>query len=124
MQLVFLVRKVQEFFSYRRVKNNYLELDSLVKCLHFFIGTCPIYYEEPCRPELVKFILSTNQKNHSNLYELDPFNLRLPETFNPSLPTKILIHGFGGLQIDRGIKSIYRAYQKLGYNIIIGKSII
>ncbi|RZB39403.1 lipase member I-like [Asbolus verrucosus] len=92
---------------------------AVLECLQLVFGDCPVYYEEPCKPDLVKFILFTGKGNITNFHQLNPFNLHLPKEFNAVVPTKILIHGYGGLTIDKAITSIQKAYQVLGYNVIL-----
>jgi hypothetical protein len=96
-----------------------LEYCFLVDCLQLFFGDCPVYYEEPCRPDIVKFILTSRTGNVTNLYQLNPFKVHLPSNFNKLTPIKILIHGYGGMVIDKAIKSVRKAYQAIGYNVIL-----
>ncbi|KAJ3642559.1 hypothetical protein Zmor_025324 [Zophobas morio] len=96
-----------------------LEVSCWVQCVQFVLGECPILYNEPCSTEMIKFILSTRSNNGTSLHQLDPFKVRLPENFDNQVPTKILIHGYGGLIIDKAIISIQKAYQELGYNVIL-----
>jgi hypothetical protein len=56
----------------------------------------------------------------TNLYQLNPFKVHLPSNFNKLTPIKILIHGYGGMVIDKAIKSVREAYQAIGYNVILG----
>ncbi|KAJ8968069.1 hypothetical protein NQ314_002508 [Rhamnusium bicolor] len=87
------------------------------------MGDCPIYFQEPCNSEMVKFILSIRDANGTSLYPLNPFKPKLPRGYNVLIPFKILIHGYGGLTIDTAIRNVTRAYQEVGYNVIIGSMI-
>lgn len=66
-------------------------------------------------------MLHTSFSEDSHKYQLDPFSPILPKEFNILTPLKILIPGYGGLKVDYAIKNISKAYQDVGYNVIIGK---
>lgn len=57
------------------------------------IGPCPLQIQEPCQEAAIKFILYANT---SYAEILDPFKPKLPDFFNSSAPTKIVIHGYTG----------------------------
>lgn len=69
---------------------------------------------------MVKFFLTTGRGNLSNSHQLNPFKVTLPENYDKLAPLKILIHGYGGLGIDKAIKSVRKAYHEIGYNVILG----
>lgn len=94
-----------------------LELSTAVQ---FFVGDCPIYFQEPCNSTMVKFILSSRIGGRTTLHALDPYKPRLPRGYNVLVPLKIAIHGYGGLTVDVAIGNVTKAYQELGYNVIIG----
>nr|XP_023024634.1 phospholipase A1 member A-like [Leptinotarsa decemlineata] len=85
--------------------------------LQFYLGECPVYFEEPCNTNIVKFILSVGGNNHSN-HHLDPHRPLLPQGYNVLNPLKIVIHGYGGLEIDSASRNVTQAYQDIGYNVI------
>lgn len=90
---------------------------NLINGYTFDLANCPLYIQEPCNKELIRFILS--MPNERKLM-LDPFKPILPYDFNKTLPLKILIHGYGGLTIDRTISNVTLAYEFKGYNVVIG----
>lgn len=67
----------------------------------------------------MKFILSTRNGSENNLQLLNPFAPKLPAHFDRIIPLKIVVHGFGGLKIDTGSVNITKAYQEVGYNVIV-----
>ncbi|CAG9760475.1 unnamed protein product [Ceutorhynchus assimilis] len=93
---------------------------SNLNSMKLIFGECPVFLYERCiHPELVKFSLSIPYENDNLIYELDPLNLELPREFNPLIPLKVVIHGYGGLDIDISTGNVTKAYQDVGYNIII-----
>ncbi|KAJ8917649.1 hypothetical protein NQ315_005096 [Exocentrus adspersus] len=96
-------------------------LDQLTSTLSFqlFMGGCPIYFEEACSPDMVKFVLSSKSRSGNSFYYLDPYNPGLPVGFNVLVPLKVVIHGYGGLGMDVAIGNVTQAYQERGYNVII-----
>ncbi|XP_066146072.1 phospholipase A1-like [Euwallacea fornicatus] len=100
----------------------YIQIGCLntVKSFHLYIGDCPIYLYERCtHSEAVRFTLSLPRENESRLYDLDPLNPELPIEYNPLIPTKVVVHGYGGLDIDTSTSNVTRTYQDVGYNVII-----
>lgn len=75
--------------------------------------------KQPCNPKQIKFVLSTT----SGKYNLNPFETKLPFDFETSVPLKIVIHGYGGLNNDYSTGNITAAYEELGYNVILGEYI-
>lgn len=57
------------------------------------IGPCPVHIDEPCDTGVIKFYL---YHNTTHVHILDPFKPKLPEHFNKTAPTKIIIHGYSG----------------------------
>lgn len=84
------------------------------------VGECPIYFQEPCTSDMVKFVLSLRIGDSTALYPLDPYTPRLPREYNVLVPLKIVIHGYGGLSVDIATRNVTKAYQEVGYNVIIG----
>lgn len=95
-----------------------------MKAIQLTLGGCPIYYDEPCQGDSVRFILSSPIGFRTAFRLVDPFYPVLPRYFNRSVPVKMLIHGYGGLGIDTAIKNVTKAYQHVGYNVIVGKLIM
>lgn len=83
--------------------------------LQLSIGDCPVYFEEPCDSKAIRFLLNTKTRTK----KINPYHPIFPKD---STPIKILVHGYGGLTIDYAIKNVSAAYNKLGYNTIIGIS--
>ncbi|XP_030755425.1 phospholipase A1-like [Sitophilus oryzae] len=87
--------------------------------LQLNFGDCPVFLYERCtHSESVKFILSIQSHNQTAFYYLDPFSPDLPAEFNNYVPLKIVIHGYGGLDLDPSTTSIIEAYENIGYNVI------
>ncbi|KAF7271109.1 hypothetical protein GWI33_015972 [Rhynchophorus ferrugineus] len=85
--------------------------------LHF--GECPVYFYERCtHTESVKFVLSTKTNNETEFFILDPLNPELPKHFNRLIPLKIVVHGYGGLDIDFSTATVIETYEEVGYNVI------
>lgn len=89
--------------------------------LKFRIGECPVYYEEPWDPNMVRFVLSMRIGSGRLLYQINPFQTVLPYGYNIMVPLKIVVHGYGGLTVDTATTNVTAAYQAVGYNVIIGK---
>lgn len=83
------------------------------------MGDCPVVIEEPCDTNMVKFTLLTA----TGQYQLNPFKPVLPKEFNTLSQLKILIHGYGGLDIDTATTNVSKAYYNMGYNVIMGKDL-
>lgn len=92
--------------------------------VQLFVGDCPIYFQEPCNSSMIKFILSSSIRGRTTLYPLDPYKPKLPRGYNVLVPLKIVIHGYGGLSVDIAIGNVTEAYQEVGYNVIIGLTLI
>ncbi|CAG9825648.1 unnamed protein product, partial [Phaedon cochleariae] len=90
-----------------------------LNCYQFYLGDCPIYFEEPCHPGVIKFILSIGKGDRIAYYDIDPIEPRLPREFNVLVPLKIVVHGYGGLTVDSASANVTKAYQDIGYNVII-----
>ncbi|CAG9864878.1 unnamed protein product [Phyllotreta striolata] len=88
-------------------------------CLKYHFGKCPVYFEEPCSPYATKFILSTGKGDNITYTDLDPLQPVLPDDYNVFVPLKVVIHGYGGLRADIATTNITKAYQDVGYNVII-----
>ncbi|CAH1100748.1 unnamed protein product [Psylliodes chrysocephalus] len=91
------------------------KLDSL----KYNFGNCPVYFEEPCSPYATKFILSTGKGDNVSYHDLDPLQPIIPKDYNVFLPLKIVVHGYGGLNVDSATTNVTKAYQDVGYNVII-----
>ncbi|XP_076250877.1 pancreatic lipase-related protein 3-like isoform X2 [Rhynchophorus ferrugineus] len=84
-------------------------------------GECPVYFYERCtHTESVKFVLSTKTNNETEFFILDPLNPELPKHFNRLIPLKIVVHGYGGLDIDFSTATVIETYEEVGYNVITG----
>ncbi|KAJ8966508.1 hypothetical protein NQ317_019653, partial [Molorchus minor] len=93
-----------------------------VKIIHSFqfsMGNCPIHFHEPCDSKVVKFLFSTKESGRRTLQSLNPLKPKLPKAFNILTPLKIVIHGYGGLAVDSAIRNVTKAYEDVGYNVII-----
>ncbi|KAL1491515.1 hypothetical protein ABEB36_012102 [Hypothenemus hampei] len=95
-------------------------LEGRTIALHLLFGECPVYIYERCiHPEAVKFTLSVPLSNGSTALDLDPLDPELPAEFNPLIPIKMVVHGYGGLEVDTSTSNVSKAYQDVGYNVII-----
>ncbi|KAG5898208.1 hypothetical protein JTB14_005588 [Gonioctena quinquepunctata] len=90
----------------------------IAESVQFYLGDCPVYFEEPCNSETVKFILSVGGDNET-YHDLNPFQPQLPTGYNILTPLKIVVHGYGGLTIDSASTNVTKAYQDIGYNVIL-----
>ncbi|KAL3269417.1 hypothetical protein HHI36_008487 [Cryptolaemus montrouzieri] len=82
-------------------------------------GDCQLFYEEPCNPRSINFLLSHSKNGALKQQILNPFNPKIPKGFNEKTEIKIVIHGYGGLSVDSSTTNVTAAYLQKKYNIII-----
>ncbi|XP_017769255.1 PREDICTED: uncharacterized protein LOC108557306 [Nicrophorus vespilloides] len=78
-----------------------------------------IYYDEPCDAKDIQFYLYSATRSSVSISVLDPFKPSIPYEFDPNVPTKIVVHGYGGLSLDFATKNVTEAYREIGYNVIV-----
>ncbi|XP_018564369.1 lipase member H-A-like [Anoplophora glabripennis] len=91
----------------------------ITPAIQLSVGECPIYFQEPCTSNMVKFLLSLRIGDSTTINSLDPYKPQLPREYNVLVPLKIIIHGYGGLSVDIATGNVTKAYQEVGYNVII-----